>query len=107
MEMVSRNVVQRLCIPFAKVEVREAMTVRCLPRHTQHRARQVDAQHGSPGADPRCSAKRGFAAAGREIEHVHAWLEAREVEHALAQRGRQAGLDSVIPTPDVFEREQR
>ena len=38
-EMVPRNVVQRLRIPFAQVEVREAITVGCLPRHAQHRAR--------------------------------------------------------------------
>jgi hypothetical protein len=107
MEMVQRKGFQRLCIPFAKVEVREAITLGNLSRHAQHGPRQVDAQDRSLGSHPRGSAKRGLPTTGREIEHVHAAPKAAQVEHPLAQRGAEPGLDGVVTVPDFFESEQR
>ena len=107
MEVACRHIFERLGIPDAEVEVRQALAVRSLLRHSKQRLGDVDADDATQRSHARRGPNGGLSAPRREIEHPHAWQQACEVEHPLAHRSGQAGFDGVITTPDLRGGEHR
>jgi hypothetical protein len=99
-----RNPISAATSTRTQVEIRHSAPSRLLPCYLQHPIVLLNADDETIRPNSMRRPQRGLAAPGRQIEHAHARVQSRQVEHSLADGRGQARLDVVVPSPHFLKR---
>jgi hypothetical protein len=94
-----------LGVGSAEVHVAQALGLGLRLSHLHQRQGWLHAEDVAVRPHPRRGTQGGLSTSTGQVENTLSWAQAGQLEHPLAETGRQPSLERVVPTPEFLDAE--